>query len=246
MTLANFKNKIKDLTILNWIEIIFFSICLLSIITISIVVKSSLLTIFFSIFAILYVAFLSYGLKITIIFGIIQCILYVIESFLNRNYGEAILNVGVVLPLLVFSCFSWIKGNDKQQQIKKNKISIKELLILLFCSLTIAVAFYFILKAFNTPQLILASLSVFFTIVGNYLLMRKSILMFFAFAILNLIALLIWLLPIIDGEGQSLANVPIVIVFIGFTGSNIFGLINWKKSVNNESVKNNEHFIENN
>ena len=125
--MKNFCLKCENLRLswLDLIKIIFFSICIISSVTISIIVKSSLLTIFFSIFSILYVALLTSGLKIAVIFGMIQCILYIIESFLNRNYGEAILNIGVVFPLLAFSCFSWIKGNGEKQQIKIIKLVAK-------------------------------------------------------------------------------------------------------------------------
>lgn len=53
--------------------------------------------------------------------------------------------------------------------------------------------------------------------------------MFLFFTCLNIIALLLWLLPIINGQGQSFGNIPIVIVFADFILSNLFGFINWKR-----------------
>ena len=222
--------KVKNFfKLFHWAEILYLSIGLISVIVLSIIAKSSALTIFFSIFAIIYVGTLAVGLKISIVFGIIQSILYIIQSFLNRNYGEAILNVAIVLPLLLASLYSWLKGSSKQSKVESNKISISEWLCLFIVAICLTIALFFVLNALNTPNLLIACLSAFFTIIGNYLLMRKSIYMFLFFTCLNIIALLLWLLPIINGQGQSFGNIPIVIVFAVFTLSNLFGFINWKR-----------------
>ena len=113
--------------------------------------------------------------------------------------------------------------------MRANKISISEWLCLFIVAICLTIALFFVLNALNTPNLLIACLSAFFTIIGNYLLMRKSIYMFLFFTCLNIIALLLWLLPIINGQGQSFGNIPIVIVFAVFTLSNLFGFINWKR-----------------
>ena len=53
--------------------------------------------------------------------------------------------------------------------------------------------------------------------------------MFLFFTCLNIIALLLWLLPIINGQGQSFGNIPVVVVYAIFLLSNILGFINWKR-----------------
>ena len=227
---SNFLEKIKNFfKLFHWTEILYLSIGLISVIVLSIIAKSSALTILFSVFAILYVGTLAVGLKISIIFGIIQSILYIVQSFLCSNYGEAILNVSIVLPLLLMSLYSWLKDSPKQNKVESNKISISEWFCLFIVAICLTIALFFVLNTLNTPNLLIACLSAFFTIIGNYLLMRKSIYMFLFFICLNIIAILLWLLPIINGQGQSFGNIPIVIVFAVFTLSNLFGFINWKR-----------------
>lgn len=227
---SKFLEKVKNFfKLFHWIEILYLSIGLISVVVLSIIAKSSALTILFSVFAIIYVGTLAVGLKISIVFGIIQSILYIVQSFLSRNYGEAILNVAIVLPLLLMSLYSWLKGNSKQSKVESNKISISEWLSLFIVAICLTIALFFVLNALNTLNLLVACLSAFFTIIGNYLLMRKSIYMFLFFICLNIIAILLWLLPIINGQGQSFGNIPIVIVFAMFTLSNLFGFINWKR-----------------
>lgn len=227
---SKFLEKVKNFfKLFHWIEILYLSIGLISVVVLSIIAKSSALTILFSVFAIIYVGTLAVGLKISIVFGIIQSILYIIQSFLSRNYGEAILNVAIVLPLLLVSLYSWLKGYSKQSKVESNKISISEWLSLFIVAICLTIALFFVLNALNTLNLLVACLSAFFTIIGNYLLMRKSIYMFLFFTCLNIIAILLWLLPIINGQGQSFGNIPIVIVFAMFTLSNLFGFINWKR-----------------
>lgn len=249
MKKTNFQSIKNFFSLFHWSEILYLTISLLSVIIVSIIAKSSVITIFYSIFAILNITFLAVGLKMAVVFGLIECIFYVVEAFLNKNYGESILSLTVIFPLLILSLFSWIKGSGDVQKVKSNKISKKEFSILCPIALVITVAFYFILKAFNTPQLLLASSSAFFTIVGYYLLMRKSVWMFLFFITINIISLLIWLLPIINGQGRDISNVPIVIVFFTYAVSNIRGFYNWTKmsktqtnNINDMDKENNEIF----
>ena len=215
----------------KWYEIAYISIGLVAVIVLSIIAKSSALTIIFSIFAILYVGFLAEQFKVAIIFGLIQCILYIVQSALYNNWGEFILNVAIVLPLLILALVNWFRGKREQGlTVKSHKIGWKEWTILICVSLAVGIGFFFVLRYFNTPYVLFASICGFFSTMANYLVMRKSPISFVCFMFSNVFMFLIWLLPIVEGQSANFETMPMLAVLIIYTISNIFGLINWNKS----------------
>ena len=227
----------------KWYEILFYFIGVFAIILVSIFCKSSILTIFLSILGLTYVFLVSKKFKFAIIFGVVYTTLYVVQSAFYKNWGEFIINLCVVLPILIVSMISWFLKNDKRSlKVQSKKISFKEILILLLVSAVVSVGFYFVLQYFNTPNLIVATLSLFITILGNYLLMRQSPLMFYAYILNNIVVILIWLLPVLQGEKNAIETLPMLIVFSFYLIFNILGAINWHKK---ENVKNENNFQEN-
>lgn len=230
------KQKIFDYTKemfkkFKWYEIAYISIGLVAVIVLSIIAKSSALTIIYSIFAILYVGFLAEQFKVAIIFGLIQCILYIVQSALYNNWGEFILNVAIVLPLLILALVNWFRGKSEQGlTVKSHKIGWKEWTILICLSLAVGIGFFFVLRYFNTPYVLFASICGFFSTMANYLVMRKSPMSFVVFCVGNIFMFLIWLLPIIEGQSDNFETMPMLAVLIIYTLSNVFGLINWNKS----------------
>ena len=232
MKKIDFSKQLKEIFArFKWYEIAYISIGLVAVIVLSIIAKSSALTITFSIFGILYVGFLAEQIKISIIFGLIQCVLYVIQSAIYNNWGEFILNVAIVLPLLILALVNWFRGKSEQGlTVKSHKIGWKEWLVLTCASLGVGIAFFFVLRYFDTPYLIFASICGFTATMANYLVLRKSPMSFVVFCVGNIFMFLIWLLPIIEGQSANFETMPMLAVLIIYTISNIFGLINWNKS----------------
>ena len=232
MKKIDFSKQLKEMFArFKWYEIAYISIGLVAVIVLSIIAKSSALTIIFSIFAILYVGFLAEQFKVAIIFGLIQCILYIVQSALYNNWGEFILNVAIVLPLLILALVNWFRGKSEQGlTVKSHKIGWKEWTVLICVSLAVGTGFFFVLRYFNTPYVLFASICGFFSTMANYLVMRKSPISFVCFMFSNVFMFLIWLLPIVEGQSDNFETMPMLAVLIIYTISNIFGLINWNKS----------------
>lgn len=231
---SNFINMIKSY---KWYEFCFYAFGILAVVLLAIFFKSSALTIILSIFGITYVFLVSKKFKFAIIFGIIYTTLYVVQSVLYKNWGEFILNLCVVLPMLIASLVSWLIQNDKKSLVvKSKKISLKEVVIVSVVSVVLSVAFYFVLRYFNTPNLIVATLSLFFTVLGNYLLMRQSPFMFFVYILNNIVVILIWLLPVVMGVGNSAETLPMIVTLSFYLIFNIVGAINWNRKEKQEEI----------
>ena len=214
----------------TWYEIVFSLISIFTVLGLSIYAKSSALTILYSFFAVLYVLLLMKKFKISIIFGIIQSVLYIIQSGLYNNWGEFIINIAVILPILILTLINWEKDkNIEEITVKSRKVSLKSWIIILILSLCVGIVFFFVLRYFNTPYLILASLSGFFATFANCIMLKKSPFMFVFYSFANIISFLIWLLPIINGVETNFETIPMAATLCVFALSNVFGLINWFK-----------------
>lgn len=229
MTKENFSKVIKEIFLsFKWYEYLYFSLGLVAVVVLSLLAKSSAITITYSIFGILYVACLARKLKIGLIFGAIKTPLYIAQSALYHNWGEFVLNIAVVLPLILLSIIGWFRKSSGVTVTSK-KLSRNEWIILLIVNLALSVAFYFILAEFDTPNLLVASISIFFTISSHYLMVRKSPFMFIGFICVNITTFLIWLLPIIEAQTFNFETAPMLATILVYAISNIFGTVNWFK-----------------
>ena len=250
------KGFFKELTILDYI---IYITSLLGVIISSIIVKSSPLTIIYCIVGIFYIRLMARQYKISVFLGIIYVGIYIAQSAIYHNWGEVIIYGAISLPILIISNFAWFTGKNKNTSKISNKpISGKEWLILTMASLAISVGAYFLLDFFDTPSLIVATISFLVGLIGNYLILRQDGKMFFFFIALNILQIIIWILPVAKGEsGASIEILPMIITLAAALISNIQGAIQWlkkprdsaqkaKNNENNEIISNsNEEQIEN-
>ncbi len=113
---------------------------------------------------------------------VIFSIIYGIISFGFAYYGEMITYVFMSMPMAIFSLISWLKHPYKgdKSQVKISELSKKETAFMIFSSAVVTGAFYFILKAFNTANLLPSTISVTTSFLAVYLTYKRS--PFFALA----------------------------------------------------------------
>lgn len=221
----------------GWYEISLISFGVIAIIVLSIIVKSSAVTVIYSVFGVLYTVLLSTKFKISLLFGLIQTAFYIVQSVLYKNWGEVILNSAVVLPILIGSIILWFTGKDKsEEKVTKREIRPLEWLVVIGIYLATSLAFYFILSSLNTQNVWLGCISCGLTASSYYLLLRKSQYMFVSFSLLNIVLFVLWLLPIVQGGGFGLESIPMLITLVVYNISNIYGIIFWVKDKQNKPV----------
>ena len=96
------------------------------------------------------------GQILMIIFGV----LYGIISLSFSYYGEMITYLGMTVPMALAALFSWLRNpySGNQAEVEVNSLSIGESLFLFLLTVLITIPFYFILRAFNTANLIPSTL----------------------------------------------------------------------------------------
>lgn len=157
---------------------------------------------------------------------IIFSIIYGIISYSFSYYGEMITYLGMTLPMAVYALICWIKNpyNGKKLIVKINNIKISEMVIMFVLTIIITTIFYFILKYFKTPNLILSTLSISTSFIAAYLTARRSSYFALAYALNDIVLIILWVLASIENANY----VCVVVCFIVFLANDVYGFISWQ------------------
>ncbi len=161
------------------------------------------------------------GQALTIVFSVF----YGVISFSFKYYGEMITYLGMSTPMAVAALIAWVKNpyKGKKSEVKVNSLSKKEWCIFLAAAAAVTVAFYFILQALNTANLIISTVSVLTSFIAAYLNMRRSRFYAVAYACNDVVLIVMWIMASID----SITYLPMVICFVAFLALDTYGFINW-------------------
>lgn len=181
-----------------------------------------------SIIGIISVMQCSKALVIAPIAGITFSVLYSIVSITQAYYGEALIYIVLMIPIDILAIISWFKNKNELNKdvVTINKIKYKEYLILIPITAMVTVGFYFLLKALNTAQLIVSTISLVTSIVAAYLMLRRSKYYAIGFALNDIVLIVLWSLAV---STNGVAYLPNVISFCVFLYNDIYGFIFWLK-----------------
>ena len=195
----------------NWtkFEILLLVISIISVGVTGILCNSSILTQLCSITGILCAITQAKGKVISQFIGLVIVVLYSILSFQNKFYGEVIIYIFIMLPLFISGIISWIKNLNKETNtVNKNTLHKNEWIILTIVSIILFVILYYLLKYFNTNQLLVSTLSLVTSLFATYLVARRSKYGFLFYIGNDIILFILWGGQIIKGD---FALIPILV-----------------------------------
>ena len=165
---------------------------------------------------------------------IIFCLMYTYISYTFSYYGEMITYACMSLPMAVFSLVSWLrhpfKGN--KAEVKVNRLKNKEHIFMAFLTVAVTVAFYFILKAFDTANLIPSTFSVATSFGAAYLTFRRNPYYALWYAANDIVLIVLWTLAAM----KDISYISVIICFVTFLANDIYGFISWKKIEKRQSA----------
>lgn len=171
------------------------------------------------------------------IVNIIYDILYIILSFSQSYFSEAIIYLFMNIPIDFYSSFSWKKSKSSNSNvININKIHKKEWLILLPATAIFTIIFYFVFKAINTSQLIISTISFVTSALAGYFLLRRSHLYSLAYTFNDIILISLWSITLFS---EGISYLPVVINFICFLTIDTYGFINLSKELKLQNISKN-------
>ena len=164
-----------------------------------------------------------FGLMIMIAFSLI----YSFVSFTFGYYGECIIYLCMQLPISITSLITWLKNPYKKgaAEVKVSKLTPKYALIIAISAILVTTAFYFILRAFNTANLIPSTISVATSFVALFLMALRIPLYSVAFMLNDIVLIVLWSLAC----ARSINYVPMVVCFFVFFLNDLYGFYNWSK-----------------
>lgn len=191
--------------------------------------KSEMLTVIASLTGIICALLQAKGKVVSQFVGVIETILYSILSFKNQYYGEVIIYIIIMFPLYVLGIISWIKNKKEDSDVvEQNTIARKEWILLTIVNIVLFIILYLVLKHFNTNQLFVSTLSMITSLCATYLIVRRSKYSFIFYILNDIILLILWGLPVFNGD---LLLIPMVIEPIVLLVNDSYGWKNWKDNI---------------
>ena len=158
---------------------------------------------------------------------VIFSLMYGVISFSCRYYGEMLTYLGMTMPIAIASVVSWVRHPAKGKKIgvEINRIGLRERLLLCLAAVIVTTAFYFILAAFGTANIIFSTISVTTSFIAAYLTFRRSAYFALAYAANDVVLIVLWISAAIHNIGY----ISMVACFAVFLVNDIYGFICWRK-----------------
>lgn len=161
--------------------------------------------------------------------GVVYFCFYIVISYSQKYYGEAILYLTIMLPMYVYGVIHWLKNRDEKEEntvIVRSNLSKNEWIISSLCFILLSIVVFFVLKALDTSQLVISTLSFVSMLPAVYLLIRRCKWNQVAFLFNDFIVPLLWIFLVMEG---NTVFVPMCIYHVFQITYDIYGLIEWIK-----------------
>ena len=219
----NLKKSFKSLTVF---ELVLWLVSCAGVLLSSLIGDFSVLSLAAPIIGVTALIFIAKGDVLGQLLTLIFSVLYAVVSFRLRYYGEMITYLGMSMPMAVFSLVSWLRHpSDKKDEVKVNHLKAPEFVFMAFLTIAVTIAFYFILKYFNTANLIPSTISVTTSFAAVYFVFRRSQLYAVAYAANDVVLVVLWLMAAAD----DIKYISMAVCFMAFLVNDIYGFINWRK-----------------
>lgn len=217
------KKFFKSITLAEWL---IWGISVIAIATTFVVFKNTRYTsLIGSLIGVTALVFISKGNPVGQMLVIGFSVFYGIVSYSFRYYGELITYLGMSTPIAVWALVSWLRNpyNGNKSEVKVNTLSKKEWMIFAALSVAVTTAFYFILWALDTANLIISTVSVFTSFTAAYLTARRSRFYALFYGFNDIVLIVMWIMATVE----SLTYLPMVVCFVAFLALDTYGFINW-------------------
>lgn len=219
-----FKNPFKDLTkfeLALWLSSVV-------VVTASFLIPQDrdYLTLIASLIGVTALIFCSKGYALGQMLIIAFAVFYGIISFHFKYYGEVITYLGMSAPMAVIALISWLRHPYKNtKEVEVNRMSKRQVLLMLLITSVVTVAFYFILKAFETANLVFSTISVATSFLAVYMTFMRSPYYAVGYALNDIVLIVLWIMAALENPSY----IPMILCFIMFLINDIYGFVNWLK-----------------
>ena len=209
-------------------EIVLYALIIVFILINAFIRNDSIIAVISAICGISYTIFAGKGRPFCYLFGVTGSSFYCILSLQSALWGNLFLYALYYIPMQILGFFRWNKNlKEGKNEIIKNKLSLKELTMLIFILIILSIGVYYLLLFFNDKNPLLDSITTVFSIGGMYLTVRRAIEQWVFWFGVNVLSLIMWLNVLISGSKVY----STVIMWAVYTVLAIYFYIEWKKEL---------------
>ncbi len=189
--------------------------------------RTRYLTLLASLIGVTSLIFCAKGNPVGQVLMIIFSLLYGYISLSFHYYGEMITYIGMTLPMAAVSLVSWLRHpyRGNRAQVAVGRLRRGEWLFLLLLTTAVTTAFYYILAAFHTANLLPSTISVTTSFIAAYLTFRRSPYYALAYAANDVVLIVLWTLASL----KDASYVSVLICFVMFLLNDMYGFICWRR-----------------
>lgn len=165
--------------------------------------------------------------------GVAFAIVYSIISYYLRYYSELITYAFMTGPICILSIITWLRnpfGNSGQVTVAN--LTKKKIALMSALTVIVTVVMFFVLRALNTPNLAVSTISITTSFLACYLLLLRSPWYAIAYSANDIVLIILWLLATI----ANIAYLPMVTCFAVFLFNDIYSFICWCKMRKSQSI----------
>lgn len=176
--------------------------------------------------------FVAKGLVLGQILIVAFSTLYGIISIMFSYYGEMITYLFMTTPMAVISMISWIRHPYKKtRQVEVGTVKKKQLVIMIFLAAAVTFVFYFVLRFFDTANLVVSTISITTSFIAVYLSALRSPFYALGYVLNDVVLIILWTLAAI----KDISVVPTIACFVMFLANDTYGFYNWNRMKKKQS-----------
>lgn len=204
------------------------------IVTVSFLMYSTdILTLIASLIGVTALIFVAKGLVIGQVLTVIFAVFYGIISYCFAYYGEMITYLCMTSPIAILTTVEWIRHPfQKSLEVEVNKLTKKQIAVMIILTAGVTGIFYFILKALGNANLIVSTISIATSFSASYLTLMRSAYYGIGYALNDLVLVILWSLASVE----NISYIPMTVCFAMFFLNDSYGFINWQKMKKRQSL----------
>lgn len=158
---------------------------------------------------------------------VIFSFLYGVISYTFSYYGEMITYLGMTMPMAVFALIAWLRNpyQGNRTEVAVNSVGKMEQLFMWLATGIVTFVFYFILRHFNTANILPSTVSVTTSFLAVYLTFRRSPYFALAYAANDVVLIVLWVLASLTDARY----ISVVVCFVAFLVNDIYGFFSWRR-----------------
>jgi nicotinamide mononucleotide transporter PnuC len=158
---------------------------------------------------------------------ILFSLLYGIISWSFAYYGEMITYLGMTAPMAAIALVAWLRNpyKGRRSEVAVGMMSRREWCFMFVLTVAVTSAFYPILAALGTANLLPSTLSIATSFAAAYLTFFRVPYFALAYALNDIVLIALW----VFASFRSVQYISVVVCFIVFLVNDMYGFINWSK-----------------